>query len=107
MLYGIFGEDVDASECASPLALARNEDVAKQIADILNGTIAQLAAVTAERDALKAQLDAVPVQHIDFYFYHTNEELMMDADIAGNPEAMTQASILIGDWLEGLRKSRR
>ena len=59
LLYGIFGEDVETNEYASPLALARNEDVARQIANILNGATAQLASVTAERDALKAENAAI------------------------------------------------
>ncbi len=79
--------------------------------DALNTKIARLqdrvAELMSEGDGIHAQLAAVPVQAIDFYFYHTNEELMTDADIPGNPEAMVAASVLIGDWLVGLGDFRR
>jgi hypothetical protein len=67
-----------------------------------------LAAVTAERDALRAQLDAVPVKAIDFYFFSVDDSVpMLDPDIPGNQEAFAGASIKISDWLHSINSTRR
>ena len=61
----------------------------------------QLAAVTEERDALKAQYDAVPVMAIKFYVNNTEPDYDLTMYWEDNQPVFDKAKSSIVDWLRG------
>jgi len=62
---------------------------------------AQLAEITAERDALKVQFDAVPVMQIKFYVNNTDPDYDLMMYWEDNQPVFDKAKYAIVDWLRG------
>ena len=66
-------------------------------ADAIGVLQAKLDAITAERDALRAKLDAVPVQAISTYF---DGSVVIRSARSGETERYRAAETTVGEWLD-------